>query len=258
MSVVTPSLNQGQFIREAIESVLAQVEPGEVEHIVVDGGSTDGTHDVLSAYPHLTVLRDPGLGQSHAVNLGLRAAHGEVIGWLNADDRYLPGAFAGAGGALADHSEAGIVYSNVRFIDEAGTPIDDLRPGPFDLDRLLNGANAIPQPTVFIRAALLKEVGLLNESLHYVMDYELWLRASRLTRLLWVDETWAEFRRHSSSKTVSRAYAFWPEKRAVARAYGGPFFSDEWRLRTLNRTYPKTVLASLRRRELRRRPKIQV
>jgi glycosyltransferase involved in cell wall biosynthesis len=250
-SVVTPSLNQGRFVGVAIESVLAQEVP-DVEHIVVDGGSTDETQDVLARYPHLIVLRDEGHGQSQAINLGFRAASGEVIGWVNADDCYLPGAFEGVRRGLAEHPDAGIVYGNAEYIDETGAIVDEVRAEPFDLERLLNGVNSIPQPAVFMRAALLERIGLLDERLHYVMDYELWLRASRATRLVWVDETWAQFRQHGESKTVGQFAAFWPEARSVARAYGGPFFSEAWRRRTLNRTFPKVALDSLRTRVLRR------
>lgn len=248
LTVVTPSLNQGRFIRDAIESVRSQsLESDDFEHIVVDGGSEDETLDILAMYPHLRVLHDPGLGQSHAVNLGLRAAAGEVIGWLNADDRYLPGAVASCRRVLALQPEVGVVYGNARVIDESGAVVGPIRSGPFDLPQLLNGINAIPQPAVFMRAEVLEQIGLLNEQLHYVMDYELWLRASRVTRILWVDETWADFRKHLSSKTVAQVSSFWPEARTVARAYGGPFFSQAWRERTLNRRYPKLLVKSLAR-----------
>jgi glycosyltransferase involved in cell wall biosynthesis len=250
-SVVTPSLNQGRFVGAAIESVLAQDVP-DVEHIVVDGGSTDETHNVLARYPHLIVLRDEGRGQSQAVNLGFRAASGDVIGWVNADDCYVPGAFDGARRAFAKHPDAGFVYGNAEYIDETGAVVDEVRAGPFDLQRLLNGVNTIPQPSVFMRASVLERVGLLDERLHYVMDYELWLRTSRVSRLVWVDETWAQFRQHGESKTVGQFASFWPEARSVSRAYGGPFFSEAWRRRTLSRTFPKVVLDSLRARVLRR------
>src|SRR5262249_17521185 len=153
---------------------------------------------------------------------GLRASSGAVIGWLNADDRYLPGAIADARRALALHRDAGIVYGNADVIDETGGVTGKLCPGPFNLRSMLNGINAVPQRSVFLRATLLVEIGLLDESLDYVMDYELWLRAARVTRLVWVDATWAQFRKHPQSKTVARADRFWSEKRSVARAYGGP------------------------------------
>jgi glycosyltransferase involved in cell wall biosynthesis len=246
VTVVTPSLNQGEFIAAAVESVLAQAIP-DLEHIVVEGGSTDGTIDVLNGFPQLKVLQDDGRGQSHAVNIGLRAAAGEVIGWLNADDRYLPGAIAGALAVFERHPEAGVVYGNAELIDEHGAVFDRIRAGSFDLRRQLNGINGIPQPAAFIRASLLGEIGLLNEDLHYVMDYELWLRAARVTQLVWVDEAWAQFRSHPASKSVDQWGAFWPEARAVARSFGGPFFSEAWRLHTFNSAFVKMSLRRLAR-----------
>jgi glycosyltransferase involved in cell wall biosynthesis len=244
VSVVTPSLNQSEFIADAIESVLAQQIP-ELEHIVVDGGSTDRTLDVLARYPHVKLLRDSGRGQSRAVNIGLREAEGEVIGWLNADDRYVPGAIASALAAFDREPTAGVVYGNAQLIDERGAVLGEIRSGPFDLRRQLNGINGIPQPAAFIRAWVFDRVGFLDERLDYVMDYELWLRAARVTRLVWVDETWAQFRSHLGSKSVGRWEAFWPEARAVARSYGGPFFSEAWRLHTLNTAFVKMSLRRL-------------
>jgi hypothetical protein len=113
---------------------------------------------------------------------------------------------------------------------------------------MLNGINSVPQPSVFLRASLLGRVGPLNERLDYVMDYELWLRVCQVSRLEWIDETWAQFRRHRDSKTVSLETRFYPEMRSVARSYGGPFFSEAWRNRTLNRTYPRVLYRALRQR----------
>jgi glycosyltransferase involved in cell wall biosynthesis len=247
VSIVTPSLDQGEFVAAAVESVLAQ-GIDELEHIVVDGGSSDGTLEILAGYPHLKVLRDPGRGQSHAVNLGLRDATGEVIGWLNADDRYLPGAVRSALGRFDREQDAGVVYGNAELIDAAGAVVGEIRSGPFDLRRQLNGINGIPQPAAFIRAAVLAETGLLDERLHYVMDYELWLRAAHVTQLVWVDETWAQFRSHPGSKTVGEWEGFWPEARAVARSFGGPYFSEAWRLHTLNAAFVRMSLRRLARR----------
>jgi glycosyltransferase involved in cell wall biosynthesis len=247
VSIVTPSLNQGKFIGAAIESVVAQAIP-TLEHIVVDGGSTDETLAILSRYGQLRVLEDPGTGQSQAINLGFRAARGAMIGWLNADDRYASGAVRGALSALEEHPDAGIVYGNAEVIDEAGKVRDVIVSGPFDLEQQLNGINRIPQPAVFMRASLLTEIGLLDERLDYVMDYELWLRAARVTRLVWIDETWAQFRLHSESKTVGQWHAFWPEARGVARAAAGPYFSTAWRNRTLNLAFLKMSLRRLGRR----------
>lgn len=244
ITIVTPSLNQGPFLAEAIESVATQ-NYAAAEHIIVDGGSTDETAAVLERYPHLTILHVPAQGQSHAVNVGLRAATSDVIGWLNADDRYRPGAFASGARALRDHPEADLVFSNWEEIDEDGRVIGRFRAGPYDRDAQLNGIDGVPQPTVFFRRSLLDRIGFLDERLHYVMDYDFWLRASRVTTLLWVDETWAQFRVHAASKTSSQWHSFWPEARAVARRHGGPYFSAAWRERVTSTATAKQALRSL-------------
>src|SRR5918992_2241290 len=113
VSVVTPSLNQGRYLREAIESVRAQTY-SPIEHVVVDGGSTDETLDILSEYDHLRWVSEPDRGQSHALNKGFAMATGEIFGWLNADDAYEPHAVAAGVAALG---EVGLVYADVTRVD---------------------------------------------------------------------------------------------------------------------------------------------
>jgi len=233
ISIVTPSLNQGDFLGDAIDSVIRQDYP-HLEHLVVESGSTDSTSAVLAQFSqcsHLRVIRDiPPRGQSHAVNVGLRASTGEVIGWLNADDRYSNGAFEAAIEALLS-GNGDLVYGNWDVIDATGGVVESWKASPYDLNEQLNGVNRIAQPTVFFRRSLLDGVGYLDESLHYVMDYDLWLRAARLTDFILIDRVQAQFRRHSQSKTVSVPRNFYSEARRVARRNGGPFFSTALRLR---------------------------
>src|SRR5206468_5280232 len=143
--------------------------------------------------------------------------------------------------AFEREPDAGIVYGNAELIDAAGRVTAAIRSGPFDLDRQLNGINGIPQPAAFIRASVFEQIGYLDERLHYVMDYELWLRASRATELRWLDATLAQFRVHDASKTTSQWHGFWPESRRIARAYGGPYFSRGFRVRYLNVAFAKEV-----------------
>lgn len=242
VTVVTPSLDQGRFLADAIESVLAQRhEP--VEHLIVEGGSTDETPSVLDRYrDQVTVIEErPRLGQAHAVNLGLRTAKGEIVGWLNADDRYVPDAFETVVHAFAEAPEADVVFGNWEVIDDAGRVVERHRGAPYDTAEQLEGINLVAQPTVFVRRRLFDRIGYLDETLHYVMDYELWLRASRVTDLRWIDATLAQFRVHDASKTTSQWLSFWPESRRVARAYGGPYFSRAFRLRYLNVAFAKEV-----------------
>jgi Glycosyltransferases involved in cell wall biogenesis len=150
VSIVTPSLDQGRFIEETIKSVLEQDYP-RLEHIVVDGGSTDETLDVLRRYPHLTWISEPDAGQADAVNKGFGMARGDVFGWLNADDLYLPGAVSVAVQALRE-TGAGLVHAGWRQIDEHGATIRDIAPVPFDLDAQLNDGTPSASPVPSSRA----------------------------------------------------------------------------------------------------------
>jgi glycosyltransferase involved in cell wall biosynthesis len=234
ITIVTPSLNQGAYLADAIESVIRQAYP-DVEHLVVESGSSDSTSEVLERYTdaaHLRVIEDvPPRGQSHAVNVGLREATGEIIGWLNADDRYADGAFAAAMTALAS-GEGDLVYGDWEVIDAHGNVVTSYTAPPYDLEEQLNGVNrSIAQPTVFFRRSLLDRIGYLDESLDYVMDYDFWLRAARETRFVHVDRVLAQFRHHGESKTVAEWPRFFREARRVARRHGGPFFSTALRRR---------------------------
>jgi glycosyltransferase involved in cell wall biosynthesis len=237
ITIVTPSLNQGAYLADAIESVIRQNYPN-TEHLIVDSGSSDSTSEVLARYtdaPHLRVIEDvPPRGQSHAVNAGLRDATGEIIGWLNADDRYTDGAFAAAVAALAA-DEGDLVFGNWDIIDADSRVVTSYIAPAYDLEEQLNGVNrSIAQPTVFFRRSLLDRVGYLDETLDYVMDYDLWLRAARETRFVHVDRVLAQFRHHGQSKTVTEWTRFFREARRVARRHGGPFFSTALRRRFLS------------------------
>lgn len=237
ITVVTPALNQGAYLAEAIESVIRQSYPN-VEHLIVESGSKDSTSDVLARYAdaaHLRVIEDiPPRGQSHAVNTGLREATGEIIGWLNADDRYADGAFTAAVAALAA-GEGDLVFGNWDIIDADGRVVISYTAPAYDLEEQLNGVNrSIAQPTVFFRRSLLDRIGYVDESLDYVMDYDLWLRAARETRFVHVDRVLAQFRHHGESKTVTEWPRFFREARHVARRHGGPFFSTALRRRFLS------------------------
>jgi glycosyltransferase involved in cell wall biosynthesis len=235
VSVVTPSLNQGRFLADALDSVIAQQHPA-IEHIVVEGGSTDETATVLEEYTrraHIRVIEDvPPRGQAAALNVGFRAARGEIIGWLNADDRYVPGAFAAATETLV--GEVKLMYGDWQIIDELGAVIRSQVAGKFDRRDLLNGTGGtIGQPAVFFRRELFERIGYLDENLHYAMDYDFWLRAAEVTEFRRFAGTLAQFRHHPDSKTVDQPNRFYPEARRVARAHGGPFFSSLFRRRWL-------------------------
>ncbi len=220
VSIVTPSLNQAAFLDETIASVAAQ-DYTDVEHVVIDGGSTDGTLEILSRHAGVRWVSEADAGQADALNKGFALARGAVLGWLNSDDVYLPDAIRGGVAAL-QRTGAAMVYSNLVEIDEAGHEVRRQKARRPDIRRQLDGRNAIPQPTVFLRREALEAVGGLDPSYHYAMDYELWLRIATHFRIEYIDDWWAAFRRHPASKTESVEPRFWREVWRASRANGGP------------------------------------
>jgi len=186
VTIVTPSYNQGQFIEETIRSVLLQGYPN-LEYIIMDGGSSDGSVDIIRKYdPWLAYwVSEPDRGQSHAVNKGWERATGEIWAWLNSDDLYLPGAIGRAVEALWNNPGNALVHSDVICIDETSLCMKPYRSGPIDAKELLMGNNGrhILQPTVFIRRVALWAVGGLDESLHMAMDLDLWIKLALSYRL---------------------------------------------------------------------------
>lgn len=224
VSIVTPSLNQARYLREAIESVRAQSYP-HVEHIVVDGGSTDGTLDLLAEYDGVQWVSEPDRGQSHALNKGFALARGEILGWLNADDAYVPGAFDQAVPAIAD-TGAALVFADVTRVNDEGINPRRIRSRPsFDLWTELNLGCGIYSPAVFFTREAFDDVGGLDESLHLTMDYDLWLRIGKRYPVIHIDAVWAVQRIHDDAKSVRHYDDFWPERLAVSRRHGGRLVS---------------------------------
>jgi glycosyltransferase involved in cell wall biosynthesis len=224
VSVVTPSLDQAQYVREAIESVRAQTY-APIEHIVVDGGSTDGTLDILAGYDSLRWVSEPDRGQSHALNKGFSLASGEILGWLNADDAYEPDAVAQAVAAIAD-TGAALVYADVTRVNDDGVNPRRIRSRPdFDLWTELNLGCGIYSPSVFFTREAFAAVGPIDETLHLTMDYDLWLRIGRRFPARHVDAIWSVQRVHDDAKTIRNRADFWPERLTVSRRHGGRLVS---------------------------------
>ena len=175
ISIVTPSYNCAAFIKETIDSVLAQGEKN-LEHIVMDGGSKDGTVDILKSYPHLIWVSEKDGGQSHALNKGFALAQGEIIGWLNADDTYETGTFAKVFSVFEQYPEIDFIGTDIHIIDEQSQQIGFSKGKTFDLKEMMV-VNTVKQPTVFMRKEMVKKLVGVDESLHFVMDHEFWVRA---------------------------------------------------------------------------------
>jgi glycosyltransferase involved in cell wall biosynthesis len=251
VSIVTPSLNQAEFIEQTIVSVKDQDYP-DIEHIVIDGGSTDGTIAILERYPHLRWISEPDDGQASAINKGFRMATGEIVAWLNSDDVYLPGAVGEAVRLFAGDPALGLVYGDYQEIDADGKVAKTVRTRDFDLDFELNVKNVIPQPSAFFRRSLFDSVGYLAERYHYAFDVEFWIRIAEAgVRIAHVPSVWSGFRRHASSKTVAEKGRFWREERHIRRDHGGKFFSRALYLHYAYPVYHPVYAATKRLRVLR-------
>jgi len=203
VTVVTPSLDQGAFIAECIASVTSQ-DYDALEHVVVDGGSTDGTLDVLRAHEgdRLRWVSEPDAGQSDAINKGWRMAPADILAWMNADDSYLPGAVRKAVDFLVVHPDVDIVYGDCEWVDEQGhAPVAHTSACTFDPARLMVH-DFIPSGSAFMRREVLDVAGLIDVRFHYVMDWEFWLRAaSRGCRFAFLPVPLSRFRVHAGAKT---------------------------------------------------------
>jgi len=184
VSIVTPSLNQAQYLEETIRSVLLQSYPN-LEYIIIDGGSTDNSVEIIQKYePWLAYwVSEPDEGQSHALNKGFRNSHGEILAWLNSDDIYLPNAILNQVATLLKKTNYGIVFSDVNFIDDTGKLIYKGYGRSYSVFELLRFS--IPmQPTVFFQREIWDQVGDFNQDFHFSLDSEYWLRASKVTNFV--------------------------------------------------------------------------
>src|SRR5512143_3853617 len=171
VSIVTPSFNQVQYIEETIRSVLSQDTP-QIEYLIVDGGSTDGTVEVIRKYEDRLVwwVSERDGGQTDAINKGFARAQGEILAWINSDDTYEPGAVAAAVTYLQEHPNVGMVYGDCNYINTSGEVIGKFEAAQTNYRLLRRGVTRIPQQTMFFRAELWKQVGPLDPSFYFAMD----------------------------------------------------------------------------------------
>ena len=208
VSIITPSFNQSAFLRQAMLSVLEQ-DYDDLEYLVVDGGSTDGSVEIIKEYADRLTwwVSEKDSGQAEAINKGLAHARGEIVAWLNSDDFYLPGAVAAAVRALETHPAAVLAYANMQAVDERGRMTNLLTYRQRTLEDLLC-FNIIGQPAVFMRGSALQAVGGVDASLHALLDHQLWIKLALHGEILHVDATWAAARYHPGAKNWARAPEF--------------------------------------------------
>ena len=225
ISIITPSYNQGQYIERTIRSILDQRYPN-LEYLIIDGGSTDVTIDILKQYaPRLKWISEKDEGQADAINKGIRLATGDIIAYLNSDDVYEPGTLDSVARFFAEHPDAMWLTGKCRIIDEQDREIRRMITAykNFLLRHYSYGmllvTNPISQPATFWRRKLLPEFGLFDKNEHLVMDYEYWLRIGRRNRPGILDEYLAQFRVHGGAKTVSTNFSNFKHELAVAKKY---------------------------------------
>lgn len=207
ISVVTPSYNQARFIQRTLDSVSRQ-QGVEIEHVVFDADSNDGTKELLAASgPGVRWVSERDRGQAHAVNKGIQASDGEIIGWLNSDDVYYPGALARVHDFFVDNPEVDVVYGMADHIDVDDRAFEDYPTEPWDPVRLRQTC-FICQPALFFRRSVVSRHGLLDESLQYCMDYEYWLRLAQAgVRFAYLPTRLAGSRLYSDNKTLGATVA---------------------------------------------------
>jgi len=241
ITIITPSFNQGRFIEETIKSIIFQEGDFFLEYMVMDGGSTDNTVEILNRYDWLikdgrlpvycrglkyTWCSEKDRGQTDAINKGLKASSGEFVGWLNSDDTYLPGAIRKAIEYFNEHDDVAMLYGEGYHIRENGEVIARYYTEPFDRNRLAQLCY-ICQPTVFLRKKAVEAAGPLDIALNYCMDYEYWIRIANNHNIGYINDYLANSRLYAETKTMSKRVEIHEEILDVCkRHYGG--VHDSW------------------------------
>lgn len=227
VSVVINSFNQASFLEQTIQSVLDQDYPN-LEVILVDGGSTDGSLEIIQRYSDRFKwwVSEKDNGQADGINKGFLHSQGEIVAWLNSDDYYLPDAITRAVASTLFQPDAVLFYGDVVSVDENGSIINRMKTGEWQVDDLMT-FHILNQPAVFMRHEPLKQAGYLDQQFHYLLDHHLWLRIAVQGKMIHIPEVLAAGRFHSAAKNVSSAVHFGEEAyRLVAWMKEFPATSD--------------------------------
>jgi glycosyltransferase involved in cell wall biosynthesis len=227
VSIITPSYNAMPFLKATVESIKSQNYPN-LEHIVMDGGSTDDSIEYLKTQKHIDWTSEKDRGQSHAINKAFAKVKGDIIGWLNADDTYEPETLNTIVKYFMENPEVDFLHSDINIIDEDGEFIGITKAGPFSVGELLI-KNKIKQPTLFFRRKIIDELKGVDEKLHYVMDMELWLRMGikGYKDHYFEGKRLANFRLCKGTKTFEDGPKFLNEWHDVLNVYfNKPFFKN--------------------------------
>ncbi|HUS05459.1 MAG TPA: glycosyltransferase [Bryobacteraceae bacterium] len=226
VSIVTPSYNMGRFIKETIDSVLIQDYP-YIDYVVMDAGSADDTVPILKSYGNKFRWESkPDKGQADAVNKGFQASKGQIFTFLNADDTYLPGAVSTAVQYMISNPSMGVVYGEANHIQEDGAMISRYPTLPYDA-QTLNRTCFICQPASFMWSDVFQTAGCMNPSLHFALDYDLWMRIAKLYPMLRIDAVLANSRMYRENKTLGKRREVYMEIMSAAKAHYG-YIPYDW------------------------------
>jgi GT2 family glycosyltransferase len=208
VSIITPSYNQAPYLEQTIQSVLGQDYP-RIEYIVVDGASTDNSFEIIKKYNDRLAywISEKDSGQAEAINKGFTRARGEILGWLNSDDYYLPHTISAVVKCFEENPDLVMAYGDMLAVDGEGQAINVLKYKQLSLKDLLC-FQIIGQPSVFFRRSALEKTGLLDISFHFMLDHHLWIRLAQQGRILHVPQVWSAARYHAEAKNRARAAEF--------------------------------------------------
>lgn len=220
ISIITPSYNQVEFLERTIKSVLDQGYPN-LEYIIIDGGSTDGSIDIIRKYAERLAywVSEPDQGQTNAINKGFEIATGEWVAWQNSDDIYYPGCFAALAAASGRYPEADLIIGDINLIDRYDKVLRDIRYVRPSYEAMLAEGMVLTNQAAFWRRRVHAKVGLLSESLHFAFDYEWFLRLTMGHKGAHVNEIWGGYRLHDATKTANQQQRFLDENRSILRSH---------------------------------------
>lgn len=250
VSIVTPSFNQGRFLKRTIESVLSQSYPN-IEYVVIDGGSTDESVDLLRSYgDRFYWMSEKDKGQTDAINKGMARVHGEILAYLNSDDVLLPGAIERVVEFFKKHPNCGLLYGNADYIDAEDHYIGPYKTAPYSFQRLMQDC-MVCQPAAFWRRSVVEKIGPFDEQLNFVMDYDYWIRIAKSgSEICFLPETLANSRLYPETKTLSQRSKIYDEIFRISMRHAEyvhhSYYQGLWHHRIFENNSPSPIIRLLR------------